>query len=230
MVRTSICVLLMVVFCGLCSLPAEGGNHGRTPGVCEDAGLIGSAYAACNVYCEALDCDSDRPSGSERACENALARFEDLADGSLPPCHAPEGLTCPCSAVWNGDRFFPEFPDPESIYCSVINGGDEFASLFLSMVDPSDWSTVFATTGFMGVADMENPREIVNCSSAKESIGQDPDTGVFQMENTYLPEAAGVYQFTRAIFDACQTDLLALMGEVEERFGVVCETVDLTGE
>lgn len=232
MVRTDIGVILVIAFCGLWVLPAEAGNRGGTSGVCEDGGLIGAAYAACNVYCEALDCDSDVPNGSERACQNALARFEDLTDGSLPPCHAPEeGMTCPCSAAWHADGFFPEYLDPGASNCSGTTGSDEGGSLFLSVFEVSGESASYASIDFMRFSDPENPSEYVGCSSLRlPYVPGSADTGSFDMMNSFSPAVPGVHELQQAIFDACQADLLDLMDEFVDRFGGACEIVDLSAE
>jgi hypothetical protein len=231
MAKSSIVIFSVVAVCFMGMVPAEAGNRHGNSSVCEDAGLIGAAYAACHVYCEALDCDSDQPGGSERSCRNALARFEDLTDGSTPPCEKPEGPTCPCSAAWYGDGFIPEFPDPASSVCSVSTGNDEYGSLYLSVVDRWDGSRAHATVSFNRFNDPEYPWELVSCSSAREPVVPGaPDTGAFDMSNTYSPDATGVHEFQQAVFEACEADLLALMEQLVDRAGLMCETDDMSGE
>lgn len=60
---------------------------GETPAeetVCD--GLEGNLFGLCNAYCEAMDCDSEDPNASERACDRVLENFLDA--GGEPPCTA----------------------------------------------------------------------------------------------------------------------------------------------
>jgi hypothetical protein len=69
---------------------------GMTPAeetVCD--GEVGAAYGLCNAYCEAMDCDSDYPKASEKACNRVLANYEKKTDGGIPPCIDPcFGVIC----------------------------------------------------------------------------------------------------------------------------------------
>ena len=62
--------------------------------VCTEAGFDGAAWGLCNAYCEAMDCDSNNPSASDKACARVLANFEKQTDGAEIPCGV--GVTCPC--------------------------------------------------------------------------------------------------------------------------------------
>src|SRR5262245_23634879 len=92
----AIAVFLFRGSSGLAQTPAKAPAEET---VCD--GQVGAAFGLCNAYCEAMDCDADRPQASATACNAVSQRFEKLT-GTLPPC------TCPCLA-------FPEFAD-------VING------------------------------------------------------------------------------------------------------------
>ncbi len=63
------------------------------------------ARAICYGYCEALDCDSANPRGSDRACTVLKEKFYARTDATLP-CVAPLALSCPCfgdlDSVFNG--------------------------------------------------------------------------------------------------------------------------------
>lgn len=50
-------------------------------------------FGLCNAYCEALDCDSDTPLGTPKACANKLKNYLKHSGGALPPC---EQVSCPC--------------------------------------------------------------------------------------------------------------------------------------
>ena len=71
MVRSIISSFVVTGIVLFAAADVEAGKPRRHGSICDEAGLIGSAYGACNAYCEALDCDSPEPGGSERACEQA---------------------------------------------------------------------------------------------------------------------------------------------------------------
>jgi hypothetical protein len=126
MVRSNLRIVLVFAATALAASPVMAGNgHGRGgDSVCEDAGLIGSAYAACHTYCEALDCDAEQHNASDRACERALERFLDLSDGEQPPCLEQGGqvpLACPCAFGWNDPSLIPEGWQP---VCEVYDYGE----------------------------------------------------------------------------------------------------------
>ena len=58
-------------------------------GVCADVDKKLSGL--CDSYCEAMDCDSELPLASQKACEKILEKFVTRSgDGSLPPCVIPD--------------------------------------------------------------------------------------------------------------------------------------------
>jgi hypothetical protein len=90
---------------GLAGAPATRAEtpDGETPAeesVCDS--LAGDpAWSLCNAYCEAMDCDSDDPRASDRACQHVLERF--IAHDSGPiPCGLPP---CPCYDEADLDEF-----------------------------------------------------------------------------------------------------------------------------
>ena len=72
-------IVALVLFSLLLSLGIT--SHARTPDgmtpseetVCDE--LQGAAYGLCNAYCEAMDCDSDYPNASGKACENVSNNY-----------------------------------------------------------------------------------------------------------------------------------------------------------
>jgi len=118
----------------LCVLGVSGADagdrhHQRT--VCDEADLIGSAYAACHVYCEALDCDGPPNPRRERACERAGNWFFDLT-GDLPPCEP----LCPCASGWLNPEFLPT--DIVATVCEVqTNENVKYFDLRLEGADGS---------------------------------------------------------------------------------------------
>ena len=49
-------------------------------------GQPGALFGLCNAYCEAMDCDSDSPHASARACQRVLDNFLAKSGGIFPPC------------------------------------------------------------------------------------------------------------------------------------------------
>ncbi len=47
-----------------------------------------AAYALCNAYCEAMDCDGSFPQASETACDKIKSNFTKFTQLSLFPCEA----------------------------------------------------------------------------------------------------------------------------------------------
>ena len=41
-------------------------------------------FGLCNAYCEAKDCDSDNPKGSETSCEQLSTNFQELTGAPMP--------------------------------------------------------------------------------------------------------------------------------------------------
>lgn len=78
-------------------------SDGVTPAsesICD--GEVGAAYGLCNAYCEAMDCDSEEPNASEKACEKVLANYVKHTD-MMPPCEgfSFEGCNDDCEAVYD---------------------------------------------------------------------------------------------------------------------------------
>ena len=59
------------------------------------------SFGLCNAYCEALDCDSDTPIGSPRACDRVLNNYMKKSNGEPPPCE--QVVECPCEFDLEGD-------------------------------------------------------------------------------------------------------------------------------
>ena len=74
--------------------------HSKTPDgmppseevVCD--GLKGAAFGLCNAYCEAMDCDSEDPNASEKACEKVLANYQKKTDVPIPCIDLCEDVEC----------------------------------------------------------------------------------------------------------------------------------------
>jgi hypothetical protein len=211
----------LVVVCVFAAAAADaGGRHGKAS-VCEDAGLIGAAYAACNVYCEALDCDGDDPRGSGRACQQALSRFQDLEEGALPPCVEAEIPQCPCSAAWNTEGFFPE--TPTFVECMAEGDGVNIRHLHLLLADDATGSSGWASLDFFNSEDIEAPFDWIACFTEHQPLNPgDPETGGFEMSNYFHPVPAAFEQLQGQIYSACEADLRRII----EDLGVECDGID----
>lgn len=95
--RVLFCLLLIAANTALAQtsfFESAGGTSLGTPDgippseetVC--AGLEGAAHGLCTAYCGAMDCDSEAPRASERACDRIAQRFARIA-GGVPPCECP---------------------------------------------------------------------------------------------------------------------------------------------
>src|SRR5262249_39093908 len=79
---------------------AAGAGHGTPDGVPPSGeticnGLTGAAHGLCTAYCEAMDCDSDAPQASAKACGKVKTNFEQITGGVLP-------CDCPCVTQYPG--------------------------------------------------------------------------------------------------------------------------------
>jgi hypothetical protein len=60
--------------------------------VCEDTGLLGSAFGLCVAFCEANDCDAQVDQPDDRACSMLRERYARATGEVFFPC---EGSTLP---------------------------------------------------------------------------------------------------------------------------------------
>ena len=159
MAKSNLKIVLVIAATALAASPAAAGNgHGRGgDSVCEDSGLIGSAYAACHTFCEALDCDADQHTASDRACERALERFLDLTDGEQPPCldgggeepgDEPQGVACPCAFGWNDPTLIPEGWKPG--VCEIYDSGEGGSSVTVHGAEGSPGDVVISAAWYNG--------------------------------------------------------------------------------
>ncbi|HEX2645195.1 MAG TPA: hypothetical protein VHU81_19510 [Thermoanaerobaculia bacterium] len=106
LIRTILSLCLLFTFAGAATAqaPAWPDNNamdtpdGQTPAIetiCD--GQTGAAHGLCNAYCEAMDCDSDAPQASEKACNKVGDNFTRIT-GQRPPCD----VVCPCVAQYPG--------------------------------------------------------------------------------------------------------------------------------
>ncbi len=141
MVKSNLFAAGIVVCVALVAGPVAqaGGNRGPES-VCGD--LIGSEYAACHTYCEALKCGTAEQTASPKACDKALARFLELSGGVNPPCldsgdDASGAVVCPCSIGWNRAGFVPEGWSPSACETTSLPSGGERIRISGDFEDPS---------------------------------------------------------------------------------------------
>ncbi|MGA1865153.1 MAG: hypothetical protein ACMUHX_08830 [bacterium] len=112
--RTFLIALLLILFIITpCFAKIHGTPYGQTPheeDVCDAE--TGVAFGLCNAYCEAMDCDSENPHASEKACARIKSLYTKHTGNKYPPCEKdnkkPPGQTiyepgCPCN------DYIPEF-------------------------------------------------------------------------------------------------------------------------
>jgi hypothetical protein len=197
---------------------AFAGGHGKGGGsVCDESDLVGSAYAACHVYCESLDCDSVHPNGSATACDRSLDRFMELT-GELPPCEP----VCPCGSAWRDPQFSLE----------MVSGGmcaeetDELTgntSVVLMADDENAGAILFAGTQIEIFVDSFAADRTFSCASEQfPNPAESSLTGEFRISNTYRDESERSAALRLALYNSCRTEILALA----ERLGIDCESPD----
>lgn len=78
---------------GAGQMPEQFGTPDNLPPPMEDICNMttGAANGLCVAYCEAMDCDSDNPHASEKACTKTAENFTRIT-GEMPPCER----VCPC--------------------------------------------------------------------------------------------------------------------------------------
>jgi hypothetical protein len=79
-------------------------------GVCTESGLAGSDRALCTTYCEVLDCDSEAPRGSARACARLADLFARHTGAAELPCEIADADV---DGVPDADDNCRDDPNPE---------------------------------------------------------------------------------------------------------------------
>jgi len=99
------------------------------------------------------------------------------------------------------------------------------------VTDPVERTTAIATAGFMRDENPEAPLFLTDCSSVRDPLVEGAtDTGVFQVANTYAPGAEAVRLFQQGLYDACQADLMNIIEQLGEDYGLECEIEDVSAE
>jgi hypothetical protein len=223
MAKSNLKIFLVILATALAASPAVAGNgHGRGgDSVCEDAGLIGSAYAACHTFCEALDCDAEQHNASDRACERALARFLDLSDGEQPPCldgggeepgDEPQGVACPCAFGWNDPTLLPDGWQPGS--CEIYDSGEGGSSVTIYGAEESPGDVMLSASWYDGEYSWGNGAGFT-CGWASS----DSDTGEsgwvdFNEQDLAPAEPLDETRY-RNLYAVCEADLAGFLGRFD---------------
>ncbi len=149
--HTTLCafvVFIMMMGAAYAQRSGDGLNPSEEP-VCNPL-RNSPAFGLCNAYCEAKDCDSPNPKGSEYSCTQILYNFGKVTNVPMPcgalepaaepppgpgPGPGPQLGSCPCSfdvAFWTIDNLSPLLADinlSSDIICSILPSDPNFSSL-----------------------------------------------------------------------------------------------------
>lgn len=194
-----------------------GGNPHQKP--CDRADLIGSAYGACNVYCEALDCDGPPDRRQARACEAARNRFFDLT-GNVPPCEP----VCPCASGWLNPDFVPDVLEATECLVQLSDGG-EFIDLRLEGAPDENGDEPLSAAGLNIFDDDLAGYHSFQCFSERyedQSFALSEDSGAFEMFNGFREEGDQFDRQQNGLFASCK----AVFVRIVEENGIECVVDD----
>ena len=219
MVRSSLGAVFVIGICVLGVAQVDAGNKC----VCEEAGLIGAAYGACNRYCEVLNCDAPNPDGSANACNRVMDRFFELT-GDLPPCEP----VCPCAEGWLHPEFVPEGEVAASCYIQKT----DFGVLIDFSVEGSPDENGNPPVSFAAVDIFDDEEERfhrVGCFSERyenPEADSSEDSGGFEMVSGFAEKSLRFNRQQRRIFKSCRSIVKRLI----KKTGAECEIADLRTE
>ena len=223
MVKSRIFLVLSLILVVFGSSRADAGDLHRHQSVCDGAELVGAAYGACHVYCEALDCDGPPKPRRARACERALDRFWELT-GEPPPCDP----ICPCAAGWLNPAFVPA--DLQAVECSVqINDFGEFIDLRLEGGPDENGDEPLSAAGVNIFDDGLAGFHSLGCFSERyenQSFVLSEDSGVFEMFSGFRDEGDDFDRQQTTLFASCKTVLMKMIDDT----GAECLVDDTTGQ
>jgi hypothetical protein len=101
-------------------------------------GLTGAAHGLCTSYCEAMDCDSNAPQASPKACAKVAENFTRITGQGLP-------CDCPCVGGFPG---FAETLSGPLTGCFQIGSPGSGFDLVILQADGSFWPASEVITGF----------------------------------------------------------------------------------
>lgn len=97
-----IALLLMMFIITPCFAKTPDGKTPHEETICD--GQTGAAFGLCNAYCEAMDCDSENPHASQKACDRIKSQYQKHTGIENLPCEEDiKPLGCPCI------DYLPEF-------------------------------------------------------------------------------------------------------------------------
>jgi hypothetical protein len=213
--------LILLVGVTLCSVAAAG-DGSRQESVCEEAGLVGAAYAACNRYCSALDCDADQPNGNPQACDQALDRFVELT-GEWPPCEP----LCPCAGGWLNEEFVPGCDFVAECVIEISDIGKRYELLFEGPPDESG-GTPNSAAGLDRINDEFAGFYRVGCfGEIFDGAGErSEDSGEFLMQSDFAEPSWFFERQQGRVFRSCKRVLRRIIRHND----IECTVIDLRGE
>lgn len=135
--RTLLIALLLVIFIITpCVAKTPDGKTPHEETICD--GETGAAFGLCNAYCEAMDCDSENPHASEKACSKIKSLFTKRTGRDLICSKETPELRCPC-----------------------LDDIPEFAA-FLKNIDDFMYCYDTGTGALLGIGDIANVEIITN--------------------------------------------------------------------
>lgn len=219
MARFNLKMVFAIGLCILCTGMVTAGQNNNSQSVCDASGLIGSAYATCHVYCDALDCDGQDDPKQGAACDRAYDRFLDLT-GRTPPCE----VTCPCASGW----LHPDFVQGNSgtAECYIERGDDRgmWDLRVEAELDENGFAPVSAA-GFDFSDDSQEGSRRFGCFSERypdDSFVPTEDSGNFEMTSTFREDAAGVAQQFSDMARSCRD----VFEKIVEDVGAECVVND----
>ena len=220
MVRSCLIHALILFFgATLCSVAAAG-DGSQQIAVCVVAGLVGAAYAACNRFCSALDCDAVQPNCNQRACDQALDRFVELT-GEWPPCEP----LCPCAGGWLNEDFVPDCDFTAECTIEITDIGQRFDLMIEGPPDESG-EPPSSSASLDRINDELFGYYRVGCFSERfvgGSVEPTDDSGSFGFETDFEDPSWFFNHQQRRVFRSCKRVLKRIFRQND----IECTVVDL---
>ena len=226
--HTTLCAFVVFML-AMGSTHAQRGGDGMNPSEETSCDPLrdSPAFGLCNAYCEAKDCDSPNPKGSENSCNQILSNFKRVTNEQMPciepapasesppgpePGPEPQLDGCPCDfrvAFWTIDNLSPLLADiniSSDIICNILPSDPAFGSLKFVQILLNRLGTFEEDAMFFIVSD---PSSAIGGKCTAE--------GSFNSE-TILITGGSEMPVDSAQFSMCASDIDAL----QERFLTLC--------
>jgi hypothetical protein len=218
-VKSNLTWSLVTGVCIVCTGTLAAGQNQHNQSVCDEAGLIGATYGACNVYCEALDCDGPPDARREAACDRAFDRYFELS-GEPPPCEP----LCPCASGWLNPEFRPT--DIVATECNVeISDFGTFMDLRLEGAPDENGDGSLSAAGLNTFDDDLAGFHMIACFSehyANQEFVLSEDSGNFEMYSNFREEGVLFDLQQKVMFKSCKK----VLRNITRRSGAECVVND----